>query len=38
MGEADYIDASAVKVGQTVQVSVDFPTGVVTASFQVVAG
>lgn len=38
MGDADYVEASDVEVGQTLQVSVDFPAGVVTAPFRVVAG
>lgn len=37
-GDADYIDAAAVKVGETVQVSIEFAPGVVTAPFQIVAG
>lgn len=36
--DADYVDAAAVKAGQTVQVSFEFPTGIVQVPFRVVAG
>jgi hypothetical protein len=37
-GDADYIDAADVKVGETVEVAIEFPAGVVRAPFKIVAG
>ena len=37
-GDADYIEAADVKVGETVTVAIEFPVGVVRAPFRIVAG
>lgn len=37
-GDADYIEAAEVKVGETVTVAIEFPAGVVRAPFRIVRG
>jgi copper(I)-binding protein len=37
-GDADYVDAAAVTVGQTVEVEFEFPAGLVRVPFHVMAG
>jgi hypothetical protein len=37
-GDADYVDAADVHVGETIQVAFEFPAGIVKVPFRVVAG